>query len=142
MDNTFDIEALPVKISYVAQIPSIWDSSKKTKVDQWLVEFTNKNGYWSTNYYTGLGLRAKVNQFGSVIAKPVTPKKSDVLHSLFMDADAANYNFYDWCKEFGFDSDSIHALNSYKECLETAAAMSRFFDRETRRKINNIISEM
>ena len=35
-----------------------------------------------------------------------------------MDSMACNENFDDWCNNFGYSSDSIKALNTYKECIE------------------------
>jgi hypothetical protein len=57
--QTFDIEALPVRVDYVAEVPSPWDESKKNKCDEWRISIETKAGYWSTGYWTGLGLRKK-----------------------------------------------------------------------------------
>lgn len=35
--TNFDIEALPVRIDYVAEVPSPWDVTKKTNSDQWRI---------------------------------------------------------------------------------------------------------
>jgi hypothetical protein len=52
------------------------------------------------------------------LVRPNKPKLKDVLYSLTMDASATEYNFKDWCDNFGYSDDSIEALNTYKECLE------------------------
>ena len=132
----FNIEALPVKIIYVGQTirPNGWDA------DQWRVELTSKAGYWSTDYFTGLGLRTKPNKWGDT--KPVKPTIADVLHSLFLDASAADLNFHDWCAEYGYSDDSIKALNTYKACLDTATALRKHFSPEQRAAVQAIVQEM
>jgi hypothetical protein len=142
--QTFDIEALPVRVDYVAEVPSPWDESKKNKCDEWRISIETKAGYWSTGYWTGLGLRKKSrakNEWYATL-KPVKPKIADVMYSLFMDASAADENFHDWCDNFGYSSDSISALNTYKKCLEIATALRRHFNPETRAAIQSVIKEM
>jgi hypothetical protein len=65
-----------------------------------------------------------------------------VLYSLFNDASASDYNFSDWCDEFGYSDDSIKALNMYKACLETATALRKYFSPDQRKAIQSIIEEM
>ena len=133
----FDIEALPVKITYVGETTRDGD----WKCDQWRVELSNKLGMWSTDYFTGLGLRSQPPTSWDV-AKPKKPTVADVLHSLFMDASAADYNFSDWCDEYGYSDDSIKALNMYKACLDTATALRKYFSPDQRAAIKSIIQEM
>ncbi len=153
--QTFDIEALPVRVDYVAEVPSPWDVTKKTNTDQWRIVIETKAGYWSTDYWTGLGLRETLRGVRAMnvpnnrfirghweASKPKKPKIADVMYSLFMDASAADENFHDWCDNFGYSSDSISALNTYKKCLETATALRRHFDPETRAAIQSVIEEM
>lgn len=140
----FDIETLPVRIEYVALVPSPWDVTKKTNSDQWRIVIETKAGYWSADYWTGLGLRKKsrAKNEWEVTPKPVKPKIADVMYSLFMDASAADENFHDWCDNSGYSSDSIKAMNTYKQCLEIATQLRRHFNPETRAAIQSIIQEM
>jgi hypothetical protein len=136
-NETFNIEALPVKIDYVCE--TVRDNA--WACDQWRVTISNNLGCWSTDYFTGLGHRTKPKQSW---AKPMPKKPSiaDVLYSLFLDADAADYNFSDWCDMFGCSDDSIKALNVYRQCLETATNLRRYFTPEQRESIKTIIQEM
>ena len=153
--NTFDIEALPVTITYVGQT----QRNDKWDCDQWRVQISNKDGCWTTDYYTGLGLRSPIPAIYLAInpprkgtlayealekasRKPIKPKIADVLYSLFMDASAADYNFSDWCDEYGYSDDSIKSLNMYKACLETATALRKYLSPEQRAAVQSIISEM
>lgn len=131
----FNIEALPVTITYVGEA-----QRDGWPCDQWRVALTGKAGYWSTDYFTGLGLRTKPNAWGE--RKPKKPTVADVMYSLFMDASAADYNFSDWCDEYGYSDDSIKSLNMYKACLETATALRKYLSPEQRAAVQSIISEM
>lgn len=133
----FNIETLPVKITYVGE--TVRDNS--WKCDQWRVELSNKSGMWSTDYFTGLGLRTKPRTSWDQ-PRPKKPTIADVLYSLFTDASAADYNFSDWCDTFGYSDDSIKALNTYKACLETATALRKYFSPDQRKAIQSIIEEM
>lgn len=133
----FDIEALPVKITYVGETTR----DNNWKCDQWRVELSNKLGMWSTDYFTGLGLRTQPRAPWDS-RKPKKPTVAEVLNGLFLDASAADYNFQDWCEEFGYSDDSIKALNMYKACLDIATALRKYFSPEQRAAIQSIIREM
>lgn len=153
--NTFDIEALPINIAYVGE--TVHDNN--WKCDEWRVQFSSKDGYWTKPYYTGLGLRSPIpplylainpprrgtvayERLEKATRKPATPKKADVLHALFMDAQAADHNFDEWCDNYGYSNDSIKALNMYKECLDTAQRLRRYFTVEQRAAIEEVIKDM
>ena len=135
----FNIETLPVKIEYTGEIRNKWRDGDT--VDSWSVTISNKSGYWSTDYFTGIGLRIKQKQTWAKSA-PKKPSVTDVLHCLFLDAEAADYNFSDWCDNFGYSDDSINALNMYRQCLETAANLRKYFTPEQREQIKTIIQDM
>jgi hypothetical protein len=136
-NESFNIEALPVKIKYMGE--TVRDNN--WACDQWLVTIGNNLGYWSTDYFTGLGHRTKPKQQW-VEPRPVKPKIADVMYSLFIDAEASDYNFSDWCDMFGYSDDSIKALNVYRQCLETATNLRKYFTLEQRESIKTIIQDM
>lgn len=152
---TIDFETLPVEITYAGQT----QRDNKWDCDHWRVRISNQNGYWTTDYYTGLGLRSPIPAVylainpprkGTVAyaalekayRRPVKPKVIDVLHALFTDAEAADYNFDDWCASYGYSNDSIKAMNTYKQCLEAAHALRRYFTREQREAIRVAIQDL
>jgi hypothetical protein len=94
----------------------------------------------SFDYFTGLGLRTKPRTSWDT-AKPKKPKIADVLHSLIMDASAADENFDDWCDSYGYSSDSIKSLNMYKLCLETARALRKHFSSSTMVNIRELLQD-
>ena len=111
--------------------------------DQWLCVI---NGV-SFDYYTGIGHRVKsgfrtesgytfeemkrknlseegIKSFCK-ISKPVSPRLDDLLHCLTSDAQASEQSFEDWCGDFGYDTDSIKALDTYRECQKIAGKLRK-----------------
>lgn len=153
----FDIETLPIKIIYAGEVPCPWSNSS-VKVDQWIISLSDSNSFWSTNYFTGLGLRGprseRVRDGGpeprrntlmwerlEASRKPVMPTKRQVLESFFLDAGAGTVNFDDWCDNYGYSNDSIKSLNTYKACLGIYRAINKYFDTATRKAIEVELEE-
>ena len=148
------LELLPVKIDYVGVSMGHWDDLQTSKSDQWRVTISGASGFHCFDYFTGMGLRETVkgvramrmpgNHFvkGELVAtKPTPPKVADVLNCLLMDASAADDNFDDWCDNLGLSSDSIKALNLYKECLDTARALRKFFTPSQLSEIRELLQD-
>lgn len=140
MNATFDtidtLEILPVKIDYVGQTKrdQNWDC------DQWRVTLSSNAGFHSFDYFTGLGLRHKPKTSWAT-PTPKKPKVADVMHSLIMDASAADENFHDWCANYGYSDDSIKAMNTYKACLESAVALRKHFSPDTLRQVRELLQD-
>jgi hypothetical protein len=136
LDTIDTLESLPVKIDYVGQTKRDhnWDC------DQWRVTLSSKAGFHSFDYFTGLGLRHKPRTSWAT-PTPKKPKVADVLHSLIMDASAADENFYDWCANYGYSDDSIKAMNTYKACLEIAVALRKHFSPDTLRQVRELLQD-
>lgn len=121
--KTDTLAHLPVKITYAGT-----GRTDGWEHDRWTVEFKDKQGYWTTEYKTGLGLRKKM-KFGAA-DRPVMPTVADVMYSLLSDSDCSNSNFVDFCADLGYSDDSIKALNIYKACCETAVALRKYLTPE------------
>lgn len=124
------INSLPVRIMYCGQT-----RRDDWQCDQWRIEISTNAGFWSTDYFTGLGLRHKIRK------TPVKPSVLSIMESLFLDASAADLNFSDWCAEYGYSDDSISAFNTYKKCLGTAVALRKHFSPDVREAIRSEIEE-
>lgn len=48
----------------------------------------------------------------------IQPDYESVVDCLVVDSNALDYPFQDWCDDFGYDSDSISALETYNECCK------------------------
>jgi hypothetical protein len=136
LDTIDTLETLPVKIDYVGQTKQDqnWDC------DQWRVTLSSKAGFHSFDYFTGLGLRHKPKTSWAT-PTPKKPKVADVLHSLIMDASAADENFHDWCANYGYSDDSIKAMNTYKACLNIAVALRKHFSPDTLRQVRELLQD-
>ena len=127
-----DVEHLPVKIRYVGEVPSKWT---RTTVDQWAITVFDEDRTPHTfDYFTGLGCRKVRN-------KPNPPKVADVMYSLLSDASAEQRNFHEWCSDYGHSLDSISALNTYRACLDTAAALRKCFSDELLAELRDLLAE-
>ena len=138
--QNFDIEKLPVAIRYVGEAIDT-SGDKPWQHDFWSVQIGEGRNTWTTQYRTGLGLRIKAKQSWAKDT-PKKPKIADVMHCLFLDAQAADSSFSDWCADFGYDNDSITALTIYRQCEETARNLRRVFDAATRAKIQKAVEDM
>lgn len=54
------------------------------------------------------------------------PKVADVLECLLLDAMGTSESFCDWADNFGYDRDSIKALETYKACCQTRQDLETF----------------
>ena len=130
-----DIEHLPVEIRYVGEVPSKWASLKGATVDQWAITVFDEDGNpHMFEYFTGLGFRKGRNE-------PRQPKVADILYSLLSDASAEQRNFHEWCSDYGYSTDSINALNVYRACLDTAAALRKCFSYELLAELQDLLAE-
>ena len=130
-----DIEHLPVEIRYIGEVPSKWPSSNRTTVDQWAITLLDEDGHpHMFDYFTGLGRRQGLKS-------PKPPKVADVLYSLLSDASAEQRNFHEWCSDYGHSLDSINALNAYRACLDTAAALRKCFSYELLAELQDLLAE-
>lgn len=126
--------------------------------DKWIVIINDE----VFEYFTGIGHRESLSKFNpykdnfnKVMDKtPLRTKENllcyidnivkvskvkklnidDVLHCLLSDADALNYTFEDWADCYGYDLDSIKAMEVYKACQNNGKKLKKF--------INNIEQAM
>lgn len=122
------------------------------KCDHFRVSFNS----YETDYYTGLGHRKsrrneknpytprtiaheEWDKYNLIVVKP---KAADVLHSLLMDAEAANMSFRDWCGEYGMNSDSIKDRGTYDACCEVGVGMRRTFTRAQIEELRTMMQDL
>ena len=61
---------------------------------------------------------------------PTPPIAADVLHSLILDSSACDMSFEDWCADYGYDTDSRKALDTYIEYQNIGNKVRAFLGRE------------
>lgn len=106
------------------------DEWKRT-ANKWQVRLIYFDKEFVTDYYMGSGL---VDKMG----RPKKPTVKGVLYSMIMD-DVSNMNFDDFCNEFGYDNDSIKALETYKACEKQTQAYYNMFDSEEREALQELL---
>jgi hypothetical protein len=129
------------------------------KCDAWRINF--KRGaqqsfkQFDTDFYTGLGHRQSklkrpkfVNPRSIAAAewdrhnlKPVAPSAASVLHSVLMDGSAIETSFDYWCADYGYESDSIKALNMYQACCEIGKKVNAFFSHSEREELKQLLQD-
>lgn len=80
--------------------------------------------------------RAVLNLF----AKTVNP--AEVLGRVCSDANSANQPFESWCGDFGYDSDSISALETYRLCQSQGLRARRLIDTNTFDKLAELTNAL
>jgi len=130
--NGFDFSALPIRIDYVGKV-----EDKEWPHFLWNVTITmmDKKGYWTVPYKTGVGrvekpAKSAFKRYHPQEARPKIPTNADIMCSLLLDASAADESFSTWCDNYGYDADSIKALNIYKACCDEAIYLRKTFTRE------------
>lgn len=108
------------------------DEWKKT-ANKWQVKLVYFDKEFVTDFYMGSRL---VNKIG----KPKKPTIKDVLYSMMMN-DISNMNFNDFCNEFGYDNDSIKALEIYKTCEKGTEVYHNMFDSEEREILKELLED-
>lgn len=105
----------------------------KKIANKWQVRLIYFNKEYVTDYYMGSGL---VDRMG----RPKKPRIKDVLYSMIMD-DVSNIDFDEFCNEFGYDNDSIKALETYKACQKQTKAYYNMFDAEERKILQELLQD-
>ena len=143
------IEELPVQyeVAYAGQTKrDNWDC------DAWRYKINDIEG----DYFKGLDhrkahIRAGKNPYpprttgsenwNNIHVKPVKPHLADILYSLFSDAAALDMNFKEWCDNYGYDNDSIKALNIYNQCIDIGYKLRKMFKREMYDELKELLYE-
>lgn len=106
------------------------DEWRKT-ANKWQVKLIYFDKEYVTNYFMGSGL---VDSWG----RPHKPKVKDVLYSMIID-DVNGIDFYEFCKEYGYDNDSTKASEIYKACQKQTKAYYNMFDDKEREILQELL---
>ena len=121
-DKAVDAYLSTIGVKFDAHYLYMDESDPKWVHNAWAVAFTSKLGVMRTPFKTGLGHR--------VDGVPAKPTAAGVLYCLLLDADSAGQSFANWCSDFGYDTDSRKALNTYLVCGDIARDLRKVFGRE------------
>ena len=121
----------------------------KRVCDEWRVTMEKRKPYShgkpdymeSFEYFTGTGHRKPKKNSWDKTPVPVAPHMAGVLHSLILDSSACGESFDEWCDNFGYDTDSRKALETYLACQANAAKIHKIFTRAQIEELREILSE-
>jgi hypothetical protein len=99
--------------------------------DAWRVKFAG----FETDYFMGLGNRNKKT------GRPVAPTAASVLYSLVSDSNALYSSFKHWCDDYGYDSDSIKAFDTYRACCEIGEKLAKVFTRVQMNELRELLQD-
>lgn len=85
-------------------------------VEEWNKKTGKRNSKPANSKYTANGFN------GGWIELPT---ESDILECLYSDSEAGKMSFNEFCSEFGYDNDSIKALDTYRACMATTEKISK-----------------
>lgn len=127
------------------------------KCDGWHCSFNAKTGAGEHfDFYTGTGHRVHGpvpsylqdgnrapgrNRWKQTNCRPLAPFAASVLYSLILEASADDMSFSRWCADYGYDSDSMKALNTYNACCENAKRMRKVFAREQVSHLSELLQD-
>lgn len=116
--------------------PLGFETAAGSVMDEWECRFTfagKPREPEEFRYFRGLGLRKK--------GRPTPPHAADVLYALILDSDAAQMTFAAWCDEYGYDTDSRKALDTYLACQDNADKLARIIDHTTREQLREALQD-
>ena len=114
--------------------------------DEWAVSTKGKNGpLVEFCYFTGLGHRTMpkgkeyeithlklvhgrfAQRYIDALKKPKAPNIVSFLHGIVIDSEACSISFNDWAENYGYDSDSIKARDTYDQCQDSGDKLKKVF---------------
>lgn len=98
---------------------------------------------FSTPYFTGTGHRAKPRKRMSwdTSPRPVAPTAASVLRCLISDAQGAEQPFDYWCADYGYDTDSMKALNTHNACCNIRRELAAIFTATERAELAAMLED-
>lgn len=148
------LSAIGVQFNAVYRGETTRDGGEKPwQCDEWACAFSrDKSGqesrakpYRAQNtlpmpYYMGLGHRKSKFPKDHMLhsSKPTAPHAADLIYSIYMD-DTRGATFEEWASNFGYDTDSRKAMDTYLDCQEQHNKAQRFFGRDVLSKLSRLV---
>lgn len=127
--------------------------------DAWRITFKKGRESVGFDFFTGTGSRVMPRGFSPAhkgyvkpgtlaweqnekLKKPVKPTAADVLQCLVLDGQAMHMSFYDWASDFGYDTDSLKAFETYNACCKSGRDLRVVFTSEQVRAIEEAVRDL
>ena len=133
------LDSIGIKVSAVYCGETIRDDN--WRCDAWKITLTTGKVSNTFEYYTGTGHRKITPIVGQVTVYPVYPAVAGLLYSLQLDASACKQSFDDWCSEYGYDTDSRKALETYLLCQQNGMKYNQLFSLQQREAIAEMLQD-
>ncbi len=83
-----------------------------------------------------------VRAYVSMIGKWNRPESASFFQSMLLDMDAGeHHSFHDFCSEFGYDNDSIKALETYQACQVNARKFRAVVTKNEIEKLREVLQD-
>jgi hypothetical protein len=120
MTDTMSIAEFVAKHT-VSMFVEAWDRNPNMGDDDW----SRTASHWRCLLRCGKRTMTVYFSQGSAHTNP--PTVDEVLDSIASDArGVVEQDFRDWCGDYGYDTDSIKALKTFKACQKIADKLRRF----------------
>lgn len=131
------------------------NSEEKTKSINWVCVLEKSGKSIKVEYSQGTGHLPKRIQTRGAMAeneacengahggcKVNPPKLVDILYCLVLDSSVLDHSSFEgWAGDFGYDTDSIKALEIYKECKKQANQFRNLFSASERAKLAELFQD-
>lgn len=98
--------------------------------DVWSVTLHHGDKTHTTEFKCGIGHYVERLGWLDDVKAAEAAFTADVLACLLSDASNASETFEEWCSNFGYSDDSMKAMEIYRACQKTRAALQRFLGPE------------
>ena len=110
------------------------------KCDKWNICLVRNGKAQAFDYYTGIGHRKTIRGLAATkypgaefikgnwqVSIAQKPDVTGLIHSIILDGSACEESFEDWRSNFGYDTDSRKALETYLACQENYNKFRKLF---------------
>lgn len=84
-----------------------------------------KNQFGKNCFNPSYSMRKPVAEAYVKYYVPTPPTLDDVLYCLISDAEAMEMGFEDWCDNFGYSTDSMKAMDTYRTCQKNGFKLKK-----------------
>lgn len=110
-------------------IPEFIKENNISITSESIAENPNSKDWVDANHYKVKlknGSKTMTIYFSQGLGITHEPDVPSVLNCLASDSTCESYTFNEFCDEFGYDSDSIKANETYKACLKNSKKLKKF----------------
>ena len=119
-----------IKMSYKflgKTTPATWGN---TQVNSYKVTIKYNSNQFAIDYHMGLGLNLS----------DITVEQ--IIYSALLDSSCTQYDFNEFCNEFGYDNNRVRGLKIYKACKQTTKKLHNMFNESELKYLQDYIDKL